>query len=80
MELHDFSLRYLAPYRDVLKAQTAQLNLDEAWVYGLIRQESRFIANAKSHAGRERPHAAHAGDGAMGGEEAQAEGLALGAA
>jgi soluble lytic murein transglycosylase len=48
---HDFSLRYLAPYRDVLKEQTAQLNLDEAWVYGLIRQESRFIANAKSHAG-----------------------------
>ena len=51
MEQHDFSLRYLAPYRDVLKEQTAQLNLDEAWVYGLIRQESRFIANAKSSAG-----------------------------
>ncbi len=49
--LHDFSLRYLAPYRDVLKAQTEQLALDEAWVYGLIRQESRFIAEAKSHAG-----------------------------
>jgi soluble lytic murein transglycosylase len=49
--LHDFSLRYLAPYRDVLKAQTAQLALDEAWVYGLIRQESRFIWEAKSHAG-----------------------------
>ena len=51
VEQHDFNLRYLAPYRDVLKEQTAQLNLDEAWVYGLIRQESRFIANAKSHAG-----------------------------
>ena len=51
VEQHDFSLRYLAPYRDVLKEQTAQLNLDEAWVYGLIRQESRFIANAKSSAG-----------------------------
>jgi len=49
--LHDFSLRYLAPYRDVLKVQTEQLALDEAWVYGLIRQESRFIADAKSHAG-----------------------------
>jgi len=49
--LHDFSLRYLAPYRDVLKAQTEQLALDEAWVYGLIRQESRFISEAKSHAG-----------------------------
>jgi soluble lytic murein transglycosylase len=51
VDQHDFSLRYLVPYRDVLKEQTAQLNLDEAWVYGLIRQESRFIANAKSHAG-----------------------------
>lgn len=49
--LHDFSLRYLAPYRDVLKAQATQLALDEAWVYGLIRQESRFIVDAKSRAG-----------------------------
>jgi soluble lytic murein transglycosylase len=48
---HDFGLRYLAPYRDVLKVQTAQLDLDEAWVYGLIRQESRFIAGARSRAG-----------------------------
>ena len=49
--LHDFALRYPAPYRDVLKPQAAQLALDEAWVYGLIRQESRFIAEARSHAG-----------------------------
>ena len=49
--LHDFALRYLAPYRDVLKARVAELDLDEAWVYGLIRQESRFIADAKSRAG-----------------------------
>ncbi|MBI1965402.1 MAG: transglycosylase SLT domain-containing protein [Betaproteobacteria bacterium] len=48
---HDFSLRYLAPYRDVLESRTSQLQLDEAWVYGLIRQESRFIADAKSQAG-----------------------------
>lgn len=51
LELHDFSLRYLAPYRDVLKPQAAHLALDEAWVYGLIRQESRFIADAKSRVG-----------------------------
>jgi soluble lytic murein transglycosylase len=49
--LHDFGLRYLAPYRDVLKSHTAQLALDEAWVYGLIRQESRFIPDARSAAG-----------------------------
>ncbi len=50
-ELHDFSMRYLAPYRDVMKDYVGQLQLDEAWVYGLIRQESRFIADAKSSAG-----------------------------
>lgn len=50
-ETHDFSMRYLAPYRDVMKGYVAQLQLDEAWVYGLIRQESRFIADVKSSAG-----------------------------
>jgi len=49
--LHDFGLRYLAPYRETLKTHTSQLALDEAWVYGLIRQESRFIPEAKSSAG-----------------------------
>ena len=49
--VHDFTLRYIAPYRDVLKVRTSEMNLDEAWVYGLIRQESRFIADARSSAG-----------------------------
>ena len=48
---HDFGLRYLPPYRDQLKAAARQLDLDEAWVNGLIRQESRFIAQIKSRAG-----------------------------
>jgi len=51
IELHDFSMRYLAPYRDVMKDYVHQQGLDEAWVYGLIRQESRFIADARSRAG-----------------------------
>ena len=51
VQLHDFSMRYLAPYRDVMKDYVRQQGLDEAWVYGLIRQESRFIANARSSAG-----------------------------
>jgi len=49
--LHDFELRYLAPYRDILKPRVSELGLDEAWVYGLIRQESRFISDARSSAG-----------------------------
>lgn len=50
-ELHDFNMRYLAPYRDVMKSYVSQQQLDEAFVYGLIRQESRFIADVKSSAG-----------------------------
>ena len=49
--LHDFKLRYYAPYRDVLKGHAARQGLDEAWVLGLIRQESRFIADIRSSAG-----------------------------
>jgi len=49
--LHDFTLRYLAPFREVLRVRARQMDLDEAWVYGLIRQESRFIADARSRVG-----------------------------
>jgi soluble lytic murein transglycosylase len=48
---HDFSLRYLMPFSDVLPDQTRTLGLDTAWVYGLIRQESRFVFDAKSAVG-----------------------------
>lgn len=49
--LHDFSLRFPSPYRDVMRLYTDELELDEAWVYGLIRQESRFVTTARSSAG-----------------------------
>ncbi|MFK0377281.1 transglycosylase SLT domain-containing protein [Pandoraea sp. NPDC090278] len=48
---HDFSLRYLMPFRDKVDRFSKIVDLDEAWAYGLIRQESRFIINAKSSAG-----------------------------
>lgn len=48
---HDFNLRFLAPHRDALSDLLKQQELDEAWVYGLIRQESRFVADARSSAG-----------------------------
>jgi soluble lytic murein transglycosylase len=44
-------LRFLSPHRNELRNILQQHELDEAWVYGLIRQESRFIADIKSHAG-----------------------------
>jgi soluble lytic murein transglycosylase len=48
---HDFSLRYLAPFRDRVDPKARELALDSGWVYGLMRQESRFIMNAKSSVG-----------------------------
>jgi len=50
-ELHDFSVRYLAPYRDALGGRAREQQLEEAWVLGLVRQESRFIPAIKSSAG-----------------------------
>ena len=47
----DFTQRFPTPFRDVMHAATEKLSLDMAWVYGLIRQESRFILNARSHVG-----------------------------
>ena len=49
--VHDFSLRYLAPYREALQEHIREHGLDEAWVYGLMRQESRFVSSAKSEVG-----------------------------
>ncbi len=47
----DFTQRFPTPFREVMKATTDKLGLDMAWVYGLIRQESRFVLNARSHVG-----------------------------
>ena len=51
LQLHDFGLRYLSPHSEQVKPQAKALGLDDAWVYGLMRQESRFITSAKSVAG-----------------------------
>lgn len=50
-QLHDFNLRYPAPYRDNLQGRIRETQLEEAWVYGLMRQESRFVTQAKSSVG-----------------------------
>ncbi len=47
----DFSQRYIAPFEGKVTAQARETDVDPAWVYGLIRQESRFIMDAKSHVG-----------------------------
>lgn len=48
---HDFDLRYIAPYRDLATAYAHDNGLDEAWVFGLMRQESRFVDYARSGVG-----------------------------
>lgn len=47
----NFELRFLTPYRDVIEPQVRKQALDLAWVYGLMRQESRFMVPARSSAG-----------------------------
>jgi soluble lytic murein transglycosylase len=48
---HDFSLRFLSPYGEQVRPAAQDQALDDAWVYGLMRQESRFIVGAKSNVG-----------------------------
>jgi soluble lytic murein transglycosylase len=47
----DFTQRFPAPFNDIMHPTTQLLGLDKAWVYGLIRQESRFVMAARSHVG-----------------------------
>jgi soluble lytic murein transglycosylase len=43
--------RFPMPFRTQLEARARQIGLDAAYVYGLIRQESRFISDARSGVG-----------------------------
>lgn len=47
----DYTQRFPAPHLDILSPTAQELGLDKAWVYGLIRQESRFILDARSNVG-----------------------------
>lgn len=48
---HDFALRYPTPYQTQIEEAARQNGLDAAFVYGLVRQESRFVADIVSAAG-----------------------------
>jgi soluble lytic murein transglycosylase len=48
---HDFALRFITPFHEELKPFAKDAGLDPAWVYGLIRQESRFLMDARSSVG-----------------------------
>ena len=47
----DLEQRFPTPFRRDVMAKAGEIGLDPAYVYGLIRQESRFITDARSHVG-----------------------------
>ena len=47
----DFDQRFPMPFRDTVVKRAQGISLDPAYVYGLIRQESRFIMDARSGVG-----------------------------
>jgi len=49
--LVDLAQRFPMPFRDAVVRQSQAIGLDPAYVYGLIRQESRFVMNARSKVG-----------------------------
>ncbi len=47
----DLEQRFPMPFREAVVKRSQGINLDPAYVYGLIRQESRFIMDARSGVG-----------------------------
>lgn len=47
----DFDQRFPMPHQKSVVKRSADINLDPAYVYGLIRQESRFVTDARSSVG-----------------------------
>jgi soluble lytic murein transglycosylase len=47
----DLAQRFPTPFRNEVLAASREIGLDPAYVYGLIRQESRFIMDARSTVG-----------------------------
>lgn len=50
-EVIDLEQRFPMPLRETVVRRSGNIQLDPAFVYGLIRQESRFITDARSHVG-----------------------------
>ena len=48
---HNYSLRYAMPHQPYVVSHSQNAGIDPAWAYGLMRQESRFVSNARSHVG-----------------------------
>lgn len=51
VNVHNYNLRYLTPNQSAVLMHSANVGLDPAWAYGLMRQESRFVMTARSNVG-----------------------------
>ncbi|KPN74342.1 lytic transglycosylase domain-containing protein [Neisseria sp. 74A18] len=47
----NYNLRYISPFKEITARYASEVGIDPAWVYGLIRQESRFMLGAQSSVG-----------------------------
>lgn len=50
-QVQDHRQRFPTPYLVQVRQRAQDVGLDPAYVYGLIRQESRFVTDARSHVG-----------------------------
>lgn len=50
-KLHNYNLQFVMPFRDQVVDNCSNNGIDAAWVYGLMRQESRFVMTARSGVG-----------------------------
>ncbi|TCM70739.1 soluble lytic murein transglycosylase [Acinetobacter calcoaceticus] len=48
---HNYAYRYATPHQATVVSHSRNVGIDPAWAYGLMRQESRFVTNARSHVG-----------------------------
>jgi len=47
----DLDVRFPMAHKDIVTRQAGEQGIDAAWIYGVLRQESGFMADARSHAG-----------------------------
>ncbi|MEK6747785.1 MAG: transglycosylase SLT domain-containing protein [Pseudomonadota bacterium] len=49
--MDDLRVKYPMPFKEIVLEQSQERGIDPAWVYGVLRQESTFMPDARSHAG-----------------------------
>ena len=47
----DLELRFPVLYRDMIETNAAEHGIDAGWIYGVVRQESAFVVDARSPVG-----------------------------